>query len=146
MARNYNATTRLLNAYSKYVNQLNKRTAVWAKKGYIPVDPTPLSFEDFVANRELLKAKGVNRGNITNMLISQQLYEFNSRQASALLEQLTNLGITEIDGVKITLDKLKSGMGYKALSELNKALKASGIDSGYERAQWITENVYADSL
>lgn len=145
MSRKYNTTTRLLNAYSNYVSQLTKRTAVWAKRGYVPVDPTPLSFDDFVANRELYKSRGVNRGNITNTIISTQLYEFNQSQATALIKSLNDFGITKIDGQKITLEKLKAGLGKKALSELNKALTASGVESGYDRANWIAENIYVDS-
>lgn len=146
MSRKYNATTRLLNAYSKYTSQLANRTAIWAKKGYTPVDPTALSFEDFVANRTYLKSRGIAPGNITRTIISQQLYMFNQAQATALVEELAGMGITAIGGKKITIEAIKAGMGKDALSALNEALKDKGLASGYERAQYITEHIYEDSL
>ena len=103
MSRKYNAATRLLNAYGKYTEQLAKRTAIWAKKGYTPVDPTALSFEDFVANREYLKSRGIAAGNVTRTIISQQLYAFNQSQAEALIKELAGMGITSIKGKKLSL-------------------------------------------
>ena len=146
MSRKYNATTRLLNAYSKYTTQLANRTAIWAKKGHTPVDPTALSFEDFVANRTYLKSKGIAAGNVTRTIISQQLYAFSQSQAEALLNELTGMGITAIGGKKITIEAIKAGMGKDALSALNEALKDSGLESGYERAQYISEHIYEDSI
>lgn len=146
MARQYNKSLRLLKAYSKYVDVLNKRAGVWNKKGYIPVDTTPLSFEDYVANREYLASRGVASGNITNMIVSQQLYEFNQAQATNLVNMLKDFGITSINGKRLTVEFIKSGGGKEALSVLNDLLKASGVESGYERSQIITENVYQDSL
>lgn len=146
MARKYNKQTRLLSAYNRYVDKLNKRSAFWYKRGYTPVDTTPLSFADFVANRDYLRSRGVAAGNITNVIISQQLYQFNQAQAVNLIEALSEFGITSINNKKITVDYIKSGGGKEALSALNEALKASGTDSGYERAQFITETIYADSL
>lgn len=146
MSRKYNATTRLLNAYSRYTSQLASRIAIWNKKGYTPVDPTALSFEDFVANRDFLKSRGVAAGNATRVIISQQLYAFSQSQAESLLNELSALGINYIDNKKITIESLKAGMGNNALSELNEALKARGIASGYERAKYISEHIYEDSL
>lgn len=135
MSRKYNATTRLLNAYQKYINQLNQRTAIWARKGYSPVDPTALSFEDFVANRQYLKSRGVAAGNVTRTIISQQLYAFNQSQATRLVEELKNMGVTQAGGRKLTVESVKAGLGKDALSTLNSLLKEQGLDSGYERAQ-----------
>lgn len=146
MSRKYNAATRLLNAYGKYTEQLAKRTAIWAKKGYTPVDPTALSFEDFVANREYLKSRGIAAGNVTRTIISQQLYAFNQSQAEALIKELAGMGITSIKGKKLSLEAIKAGGGKDALSALNEALKAAGMESGYERAQYITEHIYEDSI
>lgn len=146
MSRKYNTTTRLLNAYRKYTDQLAKRTAIWAKKGYTPVDSTALSFEDFVANRAYLKSIGVAAGNVTRTIISKQLYAFNQSQAEALLTELHSFGITTIYGKKITIEAIKAGMGKDALSALNEALKEAGLESGYERAAYISEHIYEDSL
>lgn len=146
MSRKYNATGRLLNAYQKYIGELSKRTAIWARKGYMPVDPGALSFDDFVANREYLKGKGVASGNLTRTIISQQLYAFSQTQAVNMVQALADMGITVIGGKKITVEAIKSGLGRDALSALNAELKAQGIQSGYERSQWITENIYEDSL
>lgn len=145
MARNYNAQTRLLKAYGKYVDVLNKRVAIWNKKGYTPVDSTPLSFSDYVANRDFLKTRGIAPGNITNMIVSQQLYEFNSQQAQALIDALRSYNITSINGKKLTIDYIKGGGGKEAMSILNDFLKVEGYESGYERAKKITELVYQDS-
>ena len=146
MSRKYNATGRLLNAYQKYIGQLAKRTAVWARKGYMPVDPGALSFSDFVANREYLRGKGVASGNLTRTIISQQLYAFSQAQAANIVDKLAELGVTVINGQKVTVEAVKGGLGNAALSVLNDELKAQGVQSGYERAQWITENIYEDSM
>lgn len=146
MARQYNKSLRLLKAYNKYVDVLNKRVGIWSKKGYTPVDTTPLSFEDYVANREFLASRGIASGNITNMIVSQQLYEFNQAQASNLVNMLKSYGITSINGKRLTVEFIKAGGGKEALSVLNDLLKMSGVESGYERSQIITENIYQDSL
>lgn len=145
MSRKYKNELRLLKAYDRYVETLNKRATSWAKKGYTPVDTSPLSFSDYVANRELFASQGVNTGNITNKIVSMQLYEFNQDRAKALAEKLAEFGITKLDGKKINLNMLKSDGGKKALSALNEALKEQGTDSGYDRANWLTENIYVDS-
>lgn len=146
MSRKYNVTTRLLQAYNKYIDQFNKRTAIWAKKGYSPVDPKALSFDDFVANRTYLKGRGIAPGNVTRTIISQQLYQFNQAQAERLKKELELAGITKIGNQNITIEKLKAGLGKDALSLLNQVLREQGLESGYERAQWITEHIYEDSL
>lgn len=146
MSRKYNVQTRLLKAYERYTEVLSKRSANFMKHGYTPVDTTPLSFNDYVANREYLAGRGIATGNITNKIVAMQLYEFSKKQAKTLLEELTNAGITKIDGKKITLESLKAGGGNEAMSLLNEVLKQRGITSGYERAEWMTENFYQDSL
>jgi hypothetical protein len=40
---------------------------------------------------------------------------------------------------------LKSEGGNKALSALNEALKEQGENDGYDRANWLKENIYVDS-
>lgn len=110
------------------------------------MDPLALSYADYVANRTYLKSKGVAAGNVTRTIISQQLYAFSQNQALALMDELEALGITSLGGMKVTIEALKGGLGKLALSEINDALKASGMMSGYERSDWITEHIYADSI
>lgn len=147
MSRNYNITNRMLKAYEKYVTDFQKRTTAWVKKGFTPKTTVALSYEDYVANRQLLKTgkHPVAAGNITRVIISKQLYEFNQTQAEALVAELKAKSIETLGGQKITVERIKAGLGRAALSELNNILKAEG-KSGYERAQYITEHVYEDSL
>lgn len=146
MSRKYNVTARLLSAYNKYVTEFQKKSTAWAKRGYAPVDNTTLSYEDYVAQRGFLKARGVAAGNITKKIISMQFYEMNEASAQRIMLDLKLLGIETLDGEKITIEKLKRGLGKRALSVINEALKQHGYAGGYERAQWITEHIYEDSL
>lgn len=134
MPRKYSTTSRLQKSYTKYVSDLAKRATIWAKKGYTPVDTSPLTFNDFVANREFLKSMGIASGNITRTLISQQLYEFNQSQATNIFNQLKTLGIDKLNGKKLTLESLKSELGKDALSAINEVLKDT-LGSGYDRAK-----------
>lgn len=151
MSRKYNISTRMLKAYENYVKQFTKRSAAQLAKGYQIVAPKILSFEEFKGNREYLSKMGVASGNITRTIVSQQLYEYTQAQAEDMYNALQELGIIDesdmtIYGTKVTLEALKSkgGIGGEALSLINDRLKELGYNS-YERAAWITNQIYQDS-
>ena len=152
MSRKYNTQQRLLSAYDRYVEQFSTRVAKLQKRGYQPVAPTLLSFEEFKGNRAYLNKLGVAPGNITRTLISRQLYQFNRAQAEDMMAALKELDIINdkdktIYGTRVTIDALRSkgGLGEEALSLINDKLKEQGL-TGYERRDWITEHIYQDSI
>ena len=151
MSRKYNITTRMLKAYENYVQQFTKRSAAQLAKGYQIEAPEILPFEQFKSNREYLSRIGVAPGNITRTIVSNQLYEYSQVQAEEMYNALQELGIIDesdmtIYGTKVTLEALKSkgGLGGEALSLINDRLKEVGYN-GYERAAWITNQIYQDS-
>ena len=145
MSRKYNAENRLLNAYAKYLNDFGKKSARLLAKGYKPADSMALSFQEYVASRKAYSSEGVAAGNITNKIISNQLYQVNQATARNIISELKNYNITQINGKKISEASIRTGDYKAALSKLNEQLKAEGVMSSYERADWINENIFGDS-
>ena len=145
MPRKYNVESRLANAYAKYVNDFGKKSANLINKGYTPADSIVLTYDEYVASRKAYSAAGVAAGNITNKIISNQLYQVNQYTARNIASELKTYRITSIKGQKISVSGLRTGQYKAALSELNDQLNANGMMSGYERADWITENIVGDS-
>lgn len=137
---------RLLNAYERYVSSFEAKKTSWAKTNWKPADADVLSYQDYLSQRELLKSRGVAAGNITKKIISMQFYSINEASAQRLMLDLKLLGIETLDGETVTIEKLKRGLNKKALTVINEALKQHGFSSGYERANWITDHIYEDSL
>lgn len=143
---------RELYSYQQYTSQFEKRVAKLLQRGYEPIAPDILSFEEFKGNRSYLAKMGIAPGNITRTIVSRQLYQFNQAQAEDLMMALKELNIIDDEnrtlyGYKVTNESLRSkgGLGNVALSMINDALKRQGKDS-YERRKWITERIYEDSL
>lgn len=152
MSRKYNTAARMLKAYQNYVQTFEKRVTKLLQRGYEPIAPDMLSFEEFKGNRAYLAKMGVAPGNITRTIVSRQLYQFNQAQAEDMMMALKELGIIDdkdrtLYGYRVTIESLRSkgGLGDEALSMINDTLKQRGL-TGSERAAWITEHIYEDSL
>ena len=137
---------RLLNAYNKYVADFEAKRKTWETKKWKPADTDILSYQDYLSQRDFLKSKKIAAGNITRKIISMQFYQISEASAERIMLKLKLLGIETIEGEKITIEKLKRGLNRAAITVINNALKTHGYADSYERAEWITETVYYDSL
>lgn len=146
MSRKYNVENRLQKAYQRYLEEYRTRSQKWVKRGHKLADPMEMSYNDYVMNRDLQKSLGVAPGNVNRVLVSNQLYEYSQETAKNILEQLNELNLNDKMG-KISIRGLRGGLAGKALSLINEELKKDpNFSSGYDRAQYIKEHVYPDSL
>lgn len=137
--RKYN----LKNLYKKYVTQFKKTQTRLMKKGLskdvydapmMSIEDFNFAIEDYARNRT--KATGFT--NITRQLATSQFYARTIEQAINLRYILEDRGITNINGLPLTIENLR----LFGLGALNDNLKESGVLSSYARRNYISYYVY----
>lgn len=139
----------MYNAYRNYLQRYNTQAEKMVRRGTYMHDDK-LTYNEYKMVRrakvEELRDSGRRVININQTIVSEQQYEFSMSQAKGLREAGKELGL-EFEGE--SLMKLRGGRDIRNedLSLINNALKDKYPDlSGVQRAQWIKDNIFGDSV
>lgn len=137
-------------AYKNYQDRYEAQAQKMRNKGLAMHDKRELTFSEYKMTRRAfvdeLRAAGRPIININQTIVSKQQYEFSMEQARGIREAGSKLGL---DLQSQSLVSIRGGRKVRNedLSLINNALKEEYPQlSGVERAQWIKENIFGDSL
>lgn len=106
--------------YNRYSRNFERKVSKLEEKGLTPYDSLKLSYQEYFAQKNLLKAE--NETNIQRKIIQEQLYKYSYKSTVALRKAMKERGMEEGN---LSLMQIRTGYEFDMsfLSDVNEKLK-----------------------